>query len=221
MPAKKIASIVLDLWMSFGTSASYHVVSAWSLRLKNSKKTFLVGSSPCTSSYVRTGASVIAVKSEIEIEAAMVSANCWNSSPVVPGRNATGMKTDISTSDVAMTGPVISAMARFVASKLLTLSSTMWRTMFSKTTMASSTTKPVASVNPKSVSVLMLKLSSFISMNVPISDTGIVIVGIRTLCQFCRNRKMTMMTSRIAISSVTTTSLIEALTKSDVSKAIV
>ena len=117
----------------------------------------VVGSAPCTSVYVSTGASVIAVKSEMPIEAAIVSANCWNSNPVVPGRNATGMKTDISTSDVATTAPPISRMARAVASNGLVLSSTMWRTMFSSTTMASSTTRPVASVRPKSVSVLIEK----------------------------------------------------------------
>ena len=67
------------------------------------------------------------------------------------------MKTDISTSDVATTAPVISFIARLVASKPLTLSSTMWRTMFSSTTIASSTTSPVASVSPNSVSVLIVE----------------------------------------------------------------
>ena len=167
-----------------------------------------------------TGASVSAVKSEIPIEAAIVRANCWKSSPVVPGRKATGMKTDISTSDVATTAPPISRIARTVASNVLVLSSTICRTMFSKTTIASSTTNPVASVKPKSVSVLIEKPSSFIAANVPISETGIVIDGISVLCQFCKKMKMTSTTSRIAISSVTRTSLIEARTKSEVSKAI-
>ena len=147
--------------------------------MNHSMKRFVVGSAPCTSSYVSTGASVIAVKSEMPIEAAIVSANCWKSRPVVPGRNATGMKTDIRTNDVAMTAPPISRIARAVASNGLLLSSTMWRTMFSSTTIASSTTKPVASVRPKSVSVLIEKPSSFITANVPISETGIVIDGIK------------------------------------------
>ena len=45
------------------------------------------------------------------------------------------------------------------------------------TTMASSTTRPVASVMPKSVSVLMENPSSLTKINVPTSDTGMVIAG--------------------------------------------
>src|SRR5437870_2223275 len=55
----------------------------------------------------------------------------------------------------------------------------MWRSMFSITTIASSTTSPVASVTPKSVSVLIEKPNSFTNMKVPMSDTGIVIAGLR------------------------------------------
>jgi hypothetical protein len=55
--------------------------------------------------------------------------------------------------------------------------------MFSMTTIASSTTSPVASVKPKSVRVLMENPSAFISANVPISDTGIVIAGISVVRQ--------------------------------------
>ena len=154
------------------------------------------------------------------IAAAIVNANCWKSSPVVPGKKATGMNTDISTSDVATTAPPISRIARAVAWNGLVLSSTMWRTIFSKTTIASSTTRPVARVNPKSVSVLIENPSIFIAANVPISETGIVIDGISVLCQFCKKMKMTSTTRAIAMSRVTKTSLIDARTKSDVSKAI-
>ena len=66
----------------------------------------------------------------------------------------------------------------------------------------------------------MEKPSSFIAANVPIRETGIVIEGISVLRQFCRNKKMTSTTRTIAISSVMTTSLIEAFTKSDVSNAM-
>ena len=64
----------------------------------------------------------------------------------------------------------------------------MKRAMFSMTTMASSTTSPVASVNPKSVSVLIENPSPFISANVPIKETGIVIAGISVVRQSCKNR---------------------------------
>ena len=67
--------------------------------------------------------------------------------------------------------------------------------MFSITTIASSTTRPVASVMPNSVSVLIEKPNSLTNANVPISDTGIVIAGISVVRQFCRNRNMTRTTS--------------------------
>ena len=92
--------------------------------------------------------------------------------------------------------------------------------MFSSTTMASSTTNPVASVRPKSERVLIEKPRSFIAANVPISETGIVMDGMIVLCQLCKKMKMTRTTKRIAISNVTRTSLIDARTKSEVSKAI-
>ena len=42
---------------------------------------------------------------------ATVTANCRNSSPEMPGMNATGTNTDSSTSVIAMIGAVISPMA--------------------------------------------------------------------------------------------------------------
>ena len=53
----------------------------------------------------------------------------------------------------------------------------MCRSMFSMTTIASSTTRPVASVMPKSVSVLIEKPNSLTNANVPTSETGIVMAG--------------------------------------------
>ena len=91
--------------------------------------------------------------------------------------------------------------------------------MFSMTTMASSTTSPVASVMPKSVSVLIEKPSSLTNPNVPMSDTGIVIAGISVVRQFCRNRNMTSTTSAMASASVVTTSRIDSATTVVVSKA--
>ena len=63
----------------------------------------------------------------------------------------------------------------------------MCRSTFSITTIASSTTKPVASVIPNNVSVLIEKPNAFTKMNVPTSETGIVIAGINVLRQSCRN----------------------------------
>ncbi len=57
------------------------------------------------------GVSVSELNSEIEIAAAIVSANCLYKRPVVPGKKATGMKTASSTSDEATTALVISSIA--------------------------------------------------------------------------------------------------------------
>ncbi len=95
----------------------------------------------------------------------------------------------------------------------------MWRAMFSMTTMASSTTRPAASVNPKSVIVLIVNPKIFITKNVPISETGIVAAGISVAFGSCKKRKMTSTTRKIESSSVVTTSLIDSLTKVVVSNA--
>src|SRR5436190_17918975 len=87
------------------------------------------------------------------------------------------------------------------------------------TTIASSTTRPVAKVMPKSVSVLMEKPSALTKMKVPTRDTGIVTDGITVERQSCRNTNMTMITSAMASSRVVTTSLMESATTFVVSKA--
>ncbi|SVK52603.1 Uncharacterised protein [Acinetobacter baumannii] len=63
----------------------------------------------------------------------------------------------------------------------------------------------------------MLKPQAERMAKVPISTTGTAMVGIRVARKFCRNRYMTRNTSRMASSSVFTTSLIEALTNGVVS----
>ncbi len=73
-----------------------------------------------------------------------------------------------------------------------------WRCTFSMTTMASSTTSPVARVMPKSVSELMEKPKILMKAKVPMSETGMVTAGMMVARQSCRNRKMTMMTMMMA-----------------------
>ena len=91
--------------------------------------------------------------------------------------------------------------------------------MFSITTIASSTTMPVARMMPKSVRVLIEKPISLVNANAPISDTGMVTAGMIVLRQVCRKMKMTSTTSAIASASVLRTSLIDSSTTSVVLKA--
>ena len=96
----------------------------------------------------------------------------------------------------------------------------MWRCTFSMTTMASSTTRPVARVMPKSVSELMEKPKILINAKVPISETGMVTAGMMVARQSSRKRKMTTMTMTMASPSVTSTSRIESPTTVVESKAM-
>ena len=76
----------------------------------------------------------------------MVTANAWNSRPISPPRNSTGMNT--ATSEIVIETTVNPISREPVMAAVMTGSPfSMWRTMFSSTTMASSTTKPTASVS--------------------------------------------------------------------------
>src|ERR1051326_4218915 len=157
--------------------------------------------------------------SEIETEKAIVSANWRNRIPVVPGKNATGTNTATRTNEVATTALATSLMATRAASWASCKPSLMWRSTFSMTTIASSTTRPVASVIPNSVSVLMEKPSNFTKAKVPISETGMVTAGLLVVRTSCVKTRITSTTRMIASSKVTKTSLMDSLTTSVVSKA--
>ena len=101
------------------------------------------------------GVSVSATMPEMTTAMAMVTANWRYSSPVSPPRKAIGTNTAHSTSTMAMTGPVTSRMAWMAAVFAGSFSSCMMRSTFSSTTMASSTTIPMASTMPNRVSVLI------------------------------------------------------------------
>ncbi len=101
------------------------------------------------------GESVSAFSAEITIAAMMVTANCRNSSPVRPGMKATGTNTESSTSEIATIGAVIWVIAFFAASRGgRSGSSSITRSTFSTTTIASSTTMPMASTRASSETVL-------------------------------------------------------------------
>ena len=64
----------------------------------------------------------------------------------------------------------------------------MCLTMFSRTTMASSMSNPIASDNASNVIVLMVKLNSHMAKNAEITDTGSVRPVITVDRQLFRNR---------------------------------
>jgi len=142
-------------------------------------------------------------------DTAMVSANGAYMRPVRPPMKATGTNTATMMADVPMIGPVTSRIACSVASRG-DLPRSMCDITASTTTMASSTTMPIASTRPNIVSVLTVKPSAGKNANVPIRDTGMAISGISVARAFCRNTNTTNTTSTIASNSVWTISSMEA-----------
>ncbi|MNS73167.1 hypothetical protein D3C72_1065990 [compost metagenome] len=106
----------------------------------------------------------------------------------MPDRNATGMNTASSTSTMATTGPLTSSMARLAASFGGSLNSTMLRSTFSITTIASSTTMPMASTIPNKVSMLTEKPNMLMPTKAPMIDTGTARIGTMVARRLCRNR---------------------------------
>ena len=81
--------------------------------------------------------------------------------------------------------------------------------MFSTTTIASSTTSPIASTIASSVNRLKLKPAISIKLQTPISESGMVTTGISTERNEARKRKITTTTIMTASASVFSTSSIE------------
>ena len=95
---------------------------------------------------------------------------------------ATGTKTAASTRVIVTIGVVISAIAARVASSGLQPRSRYFST-FSTTMIASSTTSPMASTSPISVSVLIEKPNAAIRPNVATSETGMATIGMRVVAE--------------------------------------
>ena len=96
----------------------------------------------------------------------------------------------------------------------------MWRTMFSSTTMASSTTKPTARVSARREKLSTLKCRTCMTMKVPMTERGIATEGMRVARTLRRKRKMTMTTSATATTSVNSTSWTEVRMVRDLSARI-
>ena len=110
--------------------------------------------------------------------------------------------------------PVIWSIDLRVASSGDRPSSLITRSTFSTTTIASSTSSPIASTIANMVSMLIEKPSIASTPNVPNRTMGTAIVGISVARKFCRKRYMTRKTSTIASTRVLSTSRIDARTNS-------
>ena len=143
------------------------------------------------------------------VETAIVRANWRKNRPVIPVMNTQGMNTEASTSPMAITGAETSSMAWWAAARG-GIPCSMWCSVASTTTIASSTTMPIASTRPNSESVLRLKPKTAMAANVPMIATGTAISGISADRQFCRNTSTTIATRITASRSVLKTSWIDS-----------
>ena len=115
-----------------------------------------------------------------------------------------------------MTGADTSFMAWIVAS-FGAIPCSMWCMTASTTTIASSTTMPMASTRPNIESVFTEKPSSGKKMKVPMRDTGTVSSGMIVARRFCRKMNTTSVTSTTASRKVWKIDSIEASTAGVVS----
>ncbi len=120
-----------------------------------------------------------------------------------------GTNTAASTRAMPIRAPVISFIDFTVAASGGRPSSRITRSTFSTTTMASSTSKPMARTMPNRVRVLIERPAAPRMAKVPSKTTGTAMVGIRVARQFCRKMNMITKTSTMASISVTTTSWID------------
>ena len=125
--------------------------------------------------------------------AAMTRANWRYIWPVMPGMKAAGRNTAISTRVMPMMGANSSRIASIEACFGAMPRSMLWLTP-STTTMASSTTMPIASTTDSSVRMLIENPIAAMAANAPMIVTGTVVAGTRVARQFCRNTRMTIST---------------------------
>ncbi len=113
---------------------------------------------------------------------------------------------------MAMTGAPTSAIADLAACSGDRPSVSSRCCTASTTTIASSTTIPIARTSPNSVNVLIEKPSAVNAANVPTSEIGTTRIGINVARQLCRNRNTTSTTRAKASTSVVTTSFSDSVT---------
>ena len=136
-----------------------------------------------------------ATSSEKKTAAATVRPNCLKYWPVMPGMKLTGTNTAMIVAEVATTARPISSAASSAAWKPV-LPMRLWRTMFSISTMASSTSTPATSDSASRLTWLSVKPIICMNAKVGIADNGIASAEIAVERQ-SRRKNHTTMTARM------------------------
>ena len=152
--------------------------------------------------------------------AAMVRANWRYSCPVMPPRNAVGRNTAISTSVMAMTGPVTSFIAWIVASRgAMPLLDVVRRVLDDDDGVVHDDADGQHQAE-QGEQVDREARAAGMKANAPMIVTGTVVAGTSSARQLCRNTRMTISTSTPASSSVVYTSWMAASTNLVVSNGM-
>ena len=115
-----------------------------------------------------------------------------------------GTNTAHSTSAIAISAEPTSSMLLRAASRGASPAAIL-RSTFSTTTMASSTTMPIAKTRPNSDRLFSVKPNAAMKKKLPISETGMATSGMMAARQVCRNRTTTSTTSTMASPMVSIT----------------
>ena len=122
---------------------------------------------------------------------------------------------------IAKIAPEISCIASWVAARTGMSFSSILAWTASTTTIALSTTIPMAKTREKRVNKLIENPKASINVNVPTSETGTAIIGTKVARQSCKKINTTSATKIKASNKVLITSWMEASKKRDTSYEIV
>ena len=158
------------------------------------------------------GVSVSETTAEMRMATAKVMANSWNKRPTTSPMNNKGISTatNENVSD-KMVKPICRAPSKAACKGVLgRFGSCRKRAMFSIITIASSTTKPVATVSAIKVRLLMEKPAKYMKPKVPTKDRGTTTPGMMVAAALRKNKKMTITTKATESRSSNCTSRTEA-----------
>jgi hypothetical protein len=133
------------------------------------------------------GVSVTDTTPEIRIAVVIVTANSRKRRPRMPLMNRIGMNTAASDAVIVRIVKPIS-FDPFSAASSGRSPASMWRTMFSSITIASSTTKPIERMSAIIDRLFRLKCSTCMTANVPRIEKGSASAGISVADALWRNR---------------------------------
>jgi hypothetical protein len=158
---------------------------------------FLVSSWSLPSREANNGVIVNETKRLIRVENTTTRENSLSIPPIIPDTNARGRKTTTSTMVIATAVNPISDLPSMAALRR-SLPISMWRLIFSSTTMESSTRIPIIKESAINVSILSEKLKIYIATKTEMMEAGIEINTIKEFRILCRKMNITKATNKMA-----------------------